>query len=451
MQASWREWRWWWLALACGFTLRAVFALHHPRFDGDTLVYGDLAQNMWAHHVYGLTEGHVVRPTLIRLPGYPLFTALNFLLFGMGNYTALVWVQIVLALAGCWALARSLGRMWGPSAGLAMMWLACLCPFTAEYDALALTESLAMVCLVAVLVGLERWKATKRWRWVWIMGAASAFAVQLRPDRGLLTVVCLIGLFAVDWRKALRPALLVCLLVALPILGWTVRNKRVMHVWQPLAPKYANDPGEFVAMGFNRWYRTWAMEYWSTVNVYWLWDGAVVTLSDLPARAFDSPAQRQETARALAVYNRDQAASPANDAAFAKLARERTQTHPLRTYVWMPVGRLLDMWLRPRTEFFKLPLAWWRWSEHPGGSLVCAAYAGLNLLLLVAAKWAFWRKRELFAEPAVIAGIAFVVLRSLLLLTIDNSEQRYTVECWPVVLLCIAAWFAAKEKPSAQS
>ena len=43
--------------------------------------------------------------TLIRLPGYPLFLAACFRIFGMENYVAAACVQIALELAGCLLLA----------------------------------------------------------------------------------------------------------------------------------------------------------------------------------------------------------------------------------------------------------------------------------------------------------------------------------------------------------
>ena len=50
---------------------------------------------------YALTVGTgEMYPTLIRLPGYPLFLAVCFRLFGMENYAAAAWVQIALDLAG---------------------------------------------------------------------------------------------------------------------------------------------------------------------------------------------------------------------------------------------------------------------------------------------------------------------------------------------------------------
>ena len=42
--------------------------------------------------------------------------------------------------------------------------------------------------------------------------------------------------------------------------------------------------------------------------------------------------------------------------------------------------------------------------------------------------------------------VAFVALRCALLLTIDNSEPRYTLECFPVVIL-LAALALAGLKP----
>ena len=42
--------------------------------------------------------------------------------------------------------------------------------------------------------------------------------------------------------------------------------------------------------------------------------------------------------------------------------------------------------------------------------------------------------------------IAFVVLRSLLLITIANPEPRYTLECYPVVFVfagAVVAWMVS--------
>src|SRR5579875_3447646 len=109
-----------WTALLFGLgaLLRAVLLWKHPRFAGDTLLYGDLAQNMLRHHVYGFTEADRIRSTLIRLLGCPVFLAACFCLFGIENYTAVLCVQAVVHLLDCWLLGRLAARVFGERAGL---------------------------------------------------------------------------------------------------------------------------------------------------------------------------------------------------------------------------------------------------------------------------------------------------------------------------------------------
>jgi hypothetical protein len=234
-------------------------------------------------------------------------------------------------------------------------------------------------------------------------------------------------------------------MVMLPLSVWAMRNWRVFHVVQPLAPKYANDPGEPVTYGFNRWFRTWAVGYPATVNVYWQYDGSPMDVKYLPARAFDSPEQRAETAAIFAQYNDEDASTAPVEAAFARLAEERVRAHPLRYYVELPVARELDMWFRPRIELMRIPLDWWRLREHPWASVLAYALGALNvvyLALAVVGAW-MWRRARLGHTAVAWAMGLFVVLRCGLLLTIDNSEPRYVLECYPVVLLLAAVAVSA--------
>jgi hypothetical protein len=501
-------------ALLAGFGLRAAFVAHHPRFAGDSLIYGELAHNMLVHHVYGLMDD-VLHPTLIRLPGYPLFLAACFRLLGDANYLGVLWVQVVVDLATCGLIAALVRRIASERAGMWALWLSALCPFTANYAAVALAETCSLFCVALAFYALERWVsgglptsqnrdpsagsgqavghpemrwvvvvglalafyALERWvsgglptsqnrdpsagsgqavghpemRWVVVVGLALAWAVLLRPDEGLLAAAVVPVMLWVGVRtrergvvRRIAPAVVASLFVALPLAMWGARNWRVFHVVQPLAPKYANDPGEEVAYGFMRWYRTWAIGFPATVNVYWEYDGSIVKMSDLPARAFDSPEQREETAALYARYNEEQGSTAPVDAEFARLAAERVRAHPVRYYVVLPVARELDMWFRPRTELMKVPLDWWRVRERPRASAVAIGFAVSNVLYLALAVWGLlrWRRARWNGQAAVACAMGlFFVLRCALLLTIDNSEMRYTLECYPVVLvLCGMVW-----------
>jgi 4-amino-4-deoxy-L-arabinose transferase-like glycosyltransferase len=434
----------WTAALVAGALLRLLFFHFRPTVAGDALMYGDLARNILAHHVYGIS-GAVIQPTLIRLPGYPLFLAACFVVFGGVKYGAVVAVQMIVDLAGCGLLGLLAERLAGRRAGLAAVWLAALCPFTANYSVVVLAETLSVFCVILALVALKRLLVLGRtWGWVAALGCSLSAAVLLRPDEGILAAAILPVLLSSGIRRrklGLWPTVVATLLIVLPLSLWTARNWRVFHVVQPLAPRYANDPDEAVPFGFQRWFRTWAVDYKSTVDIYWNYDDTRMNLGDLPPRAFDNARQREQTEALFAQYNRVASATPEFDAAFAQIAAERIADHPLRYYVELPVARELDMWLRPRFELTTMPADWWRFHEHPRQSAEELAYALLNAAYLALGFVGFvmWRRRGCSDHSAVAyAMLLFVALRCALLLTLDNSEPRYTLECFPVVILLAA-------------
>jgi hypothetical protein len=51
------------------------------------------------------------------------------------------------------------------------------------------------------------------------------------------------------------------------------------------------------------------------------------------------------------------------------------------------------------------------------------------------------RSRELFG---IGLFVLFLVMRSLFLGTLENPESRYTLECYPAVILLVSAMFSRK-------
>jgi hypothetical protein len=466
-------------ALLAGLVLRVWFAGHLPCVAGDTFTYGDIARNLLQHGAFGFTvngptPGSIeIRPTLIRLPGYPMFLAACFRLFGVDHYRAVMNVQIAADLLTCCLAGALAGRLFGRRAGLVVLWLAALCPFTANYVAAPITETLVLTTIAIAFYGFARWQDAGAGfsGWLWVVAAALAWSVLLRPDQGLLAAAMLPAML---WRalaqrgaqrgkregrlRAAMPVAAAALCVLLPLAPWTVRNWRVFHVVEPLAPVYANDPGELAPLGFARWYRTWAIEFSSTFNVYWNLNGDRIEFADLPQRAFDagsaqaSTELRRRTAELLMDYNATMADSAAIDARFGALGEEREHAHPVLVHVGLPVARLADMALRPRTEMMPVALEWWRWSEHRAQTAFAAGYAGVNLgyFAMGLAGLVAWRRRAWLScgmgsyRELAFAMAASTLLRAALLLTIDNAEPRYTLEFFPVLLVWIGALFAPK-------
>ena len=434
------------LVTGAALALRLYFVFRFPVTEGDTFIYGDIAKNWMNHGMYAVTDGAIIRPTLIRLPGYPAFLLVVFSIFGQEHYHAVMVVQAIIDTNTCLVIAALALELFGERSAKIAYLLAALCPFTANYAAAPLTETLAIFTTSHALYygvrGLKALKAGESGSRLWLTaGLWIAAALYLRPDSGLLLVpfggAVLFYFFKPAFRKHAVWAGVVLLAASLgPLVPWTVRNWRTFHVFQPLAPRYANDPGEFVPMGFNRWMRTWVVDVVSTEEVYWQVSGEPLDIDSLPERAFDSRQQYDQVDELIADYNVQKYVDDDLDARFERLAVERIAHSRFRYYVWLPFLRTADMWLRPRTELLPIEARWWEFSEHQGESFFALGWAGLNLLLLLAA-FRGWIRARLGVYGVVLIG--YLLLRSVFLSTLENPEPRYMLECLPAVLVFAAA------------
>ena len=437
--------------------MRFFFFVKFSHVTGDSFIYGDIAKNWLDHGIFGLSHAEGVRPTWIRLPGYPAFLAACFVLFGREHYHAVLLVQIAVDLVGCLLIADLARRTVSERAGRIAFALAALCPFTANYTVTPLAETLSIFFVAAALdsvvagfIALDGGRiAWKAWT---ACGLALAAGILLRPDGGILLAA--IGLFLL-WRIWRRPSerlrlfsagTLLLVLSITPLAPWTIRNWRSFQQFQPLAPRYASDPDEFVPTGFDKWVRTWIVDYVSTEEIYWQVPGADVDLTLLPARACDDQQECAETQAIFADYAKSHFVGPELDARFENLAHQRIVRHPLRYYVRLPILRIADMWLRPRTEILPLNSRWWEYADDPHDAVIATLWGVLNLLLVVAAVMGVLRG----PRPRYLGlMLLFVVLRSAFLGTLENPEPRYTLECFPVVFVLGAAWISGWRRATA--
>ena len=443
-------------ALIGGLILRLWMMQAFPQAGGDTLVYGNIAKNILQHGQFALTDGSgVLHSTLIRLPGYPLFLAACFKLFGVANYRAIAWLQIALELASCLLLADFVRRIWNPRAALNTLWLATMCPFTAVYSSAPLTESLTFDCIVLALWSLnlhltggsrglqapdirrESSKGFSPGLALTLFTLAISAAALLRPDGALVAIALWPALLfsrqsGTTFKSALRKAALIGALSILPFLAWTIRNWSTFHTFEPLAPRYATDPGEDPHLGWQHWVKTWCLDFTCTSEIYWNAPDGPIDFADLPDWAFNSPAQRAQTAQLFAEYNADaptnQQITPSLDARFQALADQRASERPLFVHILMPLGRLADMLLRPRVENLTIDLRWWQYWLHRSETRFSYVYAGVNLLFLILGLWGFRYLPELWPYMA-----AYFILRCALLATIEAPETRYTLEFFPML------------------
>jgi hypothetical protein len=445
------NWLFFLLVTIAGLALRLFCVFRHPHVAGDTWVYGDIARNWLDHGIFGVTDNGAIRPTLIRLPGYPAFLAAMFAIFGREHYTAVMIAQALIDTNTCLVIAGLALELMNASAAKAAYLLAALCPFTASYVAAPLSETLAICCVAhALYYGVRGLKALEQDApgvklWV-IVGLWSAAGIFMRPDNGLLLPAMGLALLVIFIRSAnKKQVVLAATVLAItslgPLVPWTVRNWHVFRTIQPLASRYANDPSEFLPRGFNHWVKTWMVDYVSVEEVYWKVSGEPIDPQQLPERVFDTRTEYEKTMATIERYNQQLTIDPQLDAEFEEIARLREEHNPLRYTIWLPFLRTADMWLRPRTELLDVETRWWEFSRHQGESWFALLWASLNLFYIVAALRGWLLSR---LGVAGIFVIGFVLLRSFFLSSLENPEPRYVLECFPVVLALAGGAFARK-------
>src|SRR6266542_2705214 len=150
------------LLLLGAFAFRFAIARFLPNdTPNDGKVYAQMARNVLEQHSYSHATEPPYDPSLIRLPGYPLFLSGVYSLFGHTNNGAVRITQAVLDTTACVVIAL-LAYYWEPDqerkrwAAVTALAFAAVCPFSAIYTATILTETptiflaLAM-CLTATL------------------------------------------------------------------------------------------------------------------------------------------------------------------------------------------------------------------------------------------------------------------------------------------------------------
>jgi hypothetical protein len=477
-------------ALAMGVCLRLFFVLKFPANSGDTVLYEQIATNWLKHRVYAMEVHGAITPVDLRMPGYPAFLALVYALTGRTGEAARLWVmlaQVAIDLIGSatiiW-LAGMLLVLGDPHARQKPVlrtawWLAMLCPFTANYTAAVLTETiavaltgLALVLLTGLSVSahelefppkLQRWEWPNHFRpWAMLAGFIVGIGTLFRPETPLLLVagwLCTaIQLVRRGHARAWMQIVLISgLICVLPLVPWAVRNALTLDEVRFLAPKDSNLPGELVPAGFMAWEKTWLFRMKDCYVAPWKLNGEAIEVEDLPARAFDSAEEKQRVAAILEKYNEDLTLTAEEDAAFGQLARERTARHPLRTYVWIPALRVMTLWFAPRIELLPVsgtvfPLAQ-AWEDDKVDQSVTIGLFLVNICYVGLAVWGavkLWRWSAA-SRATVLLIVFFSVLRTAFLTTLETPEPRYVLECFPALIALGAVALAGRKYQAEES
>jgi hypothetical protein len=271
------------------------------------------------------------------------------------------------------------------------------------------------------------------------------FGTLVRPETPLLLIAAGLVLVVRWWRPAnwmalARAGVLMGLGLVLPLVPWAARNWHTLRDVQFLAPRYSELPGEYTPLGFTAWTNTWMWRFRDVYLTQWKVNDEEIVMSQLPPYAFDSEDEKERVTDLVDEYNEALTIDPSLDQGFREIARERTDRHPLRTYLEIPVLRCLTLWFTPRVELLPSSGRLWpvreEWQDDRPDFLVTAGLTLVNGIYILMALAGVWIARR---RPGVALLVLFCVVRTLFFARfVETPEPRYVLECYPAVIALAA-------------
>ena len=208
--------------------VRIIAALVHPYYLPDSADYSALAKAIVAGHHYEI-HGQFAR----RMPGYPIFLAGFYALFGFRHLPVLLAQAVFSALTT--SFTSLFGRYVSPATGLLAGALAAVDPLGIGFSASLLTEPLfTFVFVLSLFLFFKIMWNPNRWG-LWISFAILwAIGIYIRAEVSLCLFPLLLWGVVVarqsaDRKNCVLGSILTVLLVGVCLLPWWMRNDRLFH------------------------------------------------------------------------------------------------------------------------------------------------------------------------------------------------------------------------------
>lgn len=429
---------------------RLVLAVAGPRLSPDGTLYLNIARNILEHGCVSMSESAtglcVPHWGGNHLPGYPAFLAL------LGGDIAMArGVQILLlSVAVAW-LSMQLGRLLQrPFLGGLAVLLLVVSPAHMAWGRFVLPDTLTVAVMVWIMAEIARALDTGRLPVLSLALALSA-ACWLRYDGVAACIPIAIAGFMIypPWR-AVRAGCVIALIVAVPLVAWSVRSAMQGLSWVP-QPRFMLD-GSFTPNGFLAWGNTWIVNLPQGAGFGYTLSNKAYDEIVIPQNIFTGADERRRVEALMADLARfnQQDFPPEIDARFAELAIERRHNYPVETLLIVPLRRILSFWLSPvaslgwpleiSSELTAEERQQWSSGGIPGKLAVAAAYPmqalgklvmfGYRLGLVVGAIWLFVMLLRGPPGPwrvIAVSALAFALARSVALSFQLSIDPRYMI------------------------
>lgn len=299
--------------LSIGILIRVLFVLIGAKayygpdqmfMNGDSVSYTMSFHNLINHGAYTF-DFLEPEASFGRLPGYPFFYGMHYLLFGQ-KYAiqAVAWTQAMMDCVSILLIFLIASRInirnnyFTPYIAAALY---ALYPFIIVWTTIIGTELLATFLVLVWLYTLL--SNSRRWSHFALLGIEVALLFYVREFLGImLPITCLYLLFSKreNWQRAIRNCVFVGLGFGALYIWWPTRNYVFQHRLVLVKPERAGFANYKVDMtSFLDWVHSWSNE-----STYWLQQVLNNPHPNFPSTIFASP-QEQEQAQKLVVQAND--------------------------------------------------------------------------------------------------------------------------------------------------
>ena len=434
--------------LVAGTVFRLYLVRGHHVPAGDGLQYWTLSQELL--RAGRLAFGPPPAPlTFTRMPGYPLFLAFVAVCqYPADLETHLVWATRANAILGVATAALAFvilrARRFSWAVAFAALAGVLLCPLLFILASYGLSETLATFLTTLEILLALRTLRSARLRDASLTGFVAGAAQLVRTDAALVLPAVVVALWSSEAPRRRRVGLLaVCLgAAALVFSPWPLRNLVRFGRPYPTAWQWRTlTDGRPLPTGLLAWARTWATGAESEAFLDFVFAAeAPVDLKSpemMRDSMYDDGAERARVYTLFWRYNRH-GLTPPIDSEFRKLASERARRAPLRTYVVLPLRRLLAVY-RPVPEHELTMNAPWlglpRFRPNVGyWDFTVYGLAGVGLAgLLRATAPAGHRRMALVLAAAIVSRSLLVPVVVPLAVT-----QRFLAQVYPLLIVLAA-------------
>lgn len=419
-----------------------ILSAYNHNLSGDEKEYEMLGWNIAAGHGYSLSSTAPYELTALREPGYPLFIALIYRIFGR-RHIFVYLAQIILFYLTCVLTFRVCKEVFDAQVARYSAVLTAICPTLANYAVIFYSESFFTFLLLATIYVAILIRNTGHARWFMLFGIISGLAV-LTKTAMIFFLPLTIVLYVLYIKKQrdikiyLRNIIMSIFLFTAILSPWVMRNYRLFGI------KNLSYRGEMVLL-MRALKVDYSAEKIKAAYVYYIseylgnkfFSGVIENPRDFMLED-DHMVYAIEDKLLQQGYNHAEISSR-----MKSLANSKIKAHPFR-YIFQTPLEFLKM-----AAFMHIPLLFDaqvidKFSNMDNGLVLLSLIRGLYkfsgyLILLFVASGIYIKRREWMQHFIILAAVFYInVIYSLL-----NGYPRYSVPLIPVYFMYAVIAFLA--------